>query len=162
MNNKQKYRNISIALALGILLFLPLYIFVELNFRTDNNNNGATAQYVGRTTCLSCHEEECRQWKGSHHDRSMDLAADSTVLGNFDHAELESNGRTHKFYKKDDRFYVFTDGENGEMQEFEIKYVFGFTPLQQYLVEFDHGRFQVLPLTWNTINKNWYHMADSI
>jgi Tfp pilus assembly protein PilF len=162
MNNKQKYRNISIALALGILLFLPLYIFVELNFRTDNNNNGATAQYVGRTTCLSCHEEECRQWKGSHHDRSMDLAADSTVLGNFDHAELKSNGRTHKFYKKDDRFYVFTDGENGEMQEFEIKYVFGFTPLQQYLVEFDHGRFQVLPLTWNTINKNWYHMADSI
>lgn len=162
MINKEKYKNISIALTLGILLILPLYIFNKIYFQTKDNDSCIAAQYVGRETCISCHEEECRQWNGSHHDKSMDVATDSSVLGNFDHAELEYNGRIHKFYKRDGRFYVFTDGENREMQEFEIKYVFGFTPLQQYLVEFDQGRLQVLPLTWNTINKNWYHMADSI
>lgn len=162
MVNKQKYKNVITSLALGILLFLPLLIILKSTLLQENNNISTSPEYVGQKACFSCHEEECIQWKGSHHDRSMDIATDSTVLGNFSNAILEYNGRIHKFYKRDSNFFVFTDGENGEMQEFKIKYVFGFTPLQQYLVEFDRGRLQVLPLTWNTLNKNWYHMADSI
>jgi tetratricopeptide (TPR) repeat protein len=65
-------------------------------------------------------------------------------------------------YRKNGGFFVYTDGENGEMEEFEIKYVFGFYPLQQYLVEFDGGRLQTLSLTWNSKDNEWYHMAKAI
>jgi len=119
-------------------------------------------EFTGKESCKECHIGEYSDWQGSHHDRAMDVANDSTVLGNFSGARLESSGTTHKMYKKDDRFFVYTDGEDGEMEEFEVKYVFGFTPLQQYLVEFDGGRLQTLPLTWNTLDSTWYHMADSL
>lgn len=161
MKNEQKYKRISLALILGILLVVPLYVLVKTTFSNQKDKDNAP-QYVGRDACISCHQEAYKLWQGSHHDKAMDLATDSTVLGNFDNAVLEYKGRKHKFFKRDNKYFVFTDGEDGQMQEFEIKYVFGFTPLQQYMVEFDRGRIQVLPLTWNTLDKNWYHMADSI
>ena len=74
----------------------------------------------------------------------MDIATDSTVLGDFNNTEFEFNGVTSKFYKKDGKFYVFTNGPGGELDEFEITHTFGFTPLQQYLVPFENGRYQCL------------------
>ena len=50
---------------------------------------------------------------------------DSTVLGDFNNAELELNGTKHKFYKRDGKFFVFTKGEGGNMAEYEVKYTFG-------------------------------------
>ena len=51
------------------------------------------------------------------------------------------------------------------MKEFEIKYVFGIRPLQQYLVEFERGYIQVLPLCWDTRSlaeggQRWFHIYD--
>lgn len=74
-------------------------------------------------------------------------ATEQNVLANFDNAELKRNGLTHKMYKKGNAFYVLTDGPNGTLEEFEIKYTFGYHPVQQYLVEFEGGRLQVLSLT---------------
>ncbi|MCF8374170.1 MAG: tetratricopeptide repeat protein [Bacteroidales bacterium] len=161
MKNEHKYKRISLGILLGILLALPLYVLVKTTFPNLQVIEN-TPKYVGSETCKSCHQEAYKLWQGSHHDKAMDLATDSTVLGNFDNAELEYKGRVHKFFKKDNKYFVITDGEDGQMQEFEVMYVFGFTPLQQYMVEFDRGRIQVLPLTWNTLDKKWYHMADSI
>ncbi|NOR87757.1 MAG: tetratricopeptide repeat protein, partial [Bacteroidales bacterium] len=42
------------------------------------------------------------------------------------------------------------------------KYVFGHFPLQNYLVEFPGGRLQTLALTWNSIDNEWFYMADSV
>ena len=39
-----------------------------------------------------------------------------------------------------------TDGPNGKLTEYSIKYTFGFDPLQQYLIEFPGGRFQTLDI----------------
>ncbi len=118
--------------------------------------------YIGRTSCTSCHEKEYKLWMGSHHDKAMDYATDSTVLGDFNDVELNYGGMVHKLYKRGASFFAWTDGEDGTMQEFEIKYVFGFYPLQNYMVEFDKGRIQVLALTWNSMDMEWYHMADSV
>jgi hypothetical protein len=38
-----------------------------------------------------------------------------------------------------------------------VKYIFGFTPLQQYLVEFPGGRMQVPRVSWDVKKKKWYH-----
>ena len=120
------------------------------------------AKFVGRQSCVECHEKEYKSWKGSDHDMAMDTAVDSTVLGNFNNVVFEHNGFKNKFYKKDGKFYVHTLGKNGKPGDFQVAYTFGVRPLQQYLVPFEKGRLQVLPLTWDTQRKVWYHMFDSI
>ncbi len=160
MENQKKIERISLIATVAVLVSVPLYLVVH----TWGNGKDASMEaptYVGRETCIECHFNEYNQWVGSHHDKAMDVANDSTVLGDFQDQSLEYNGMTHKMYRKNGGYYVYTDGETGEMEEFEIKYVFGFYPLQQYLVEFEGGRLQTLSLTWNSKDNEWYHMADA-
>ncbi len=156
-----KIERISLIAMLVTIITIPLYLVVRA-YGNNSSDSEQEAQYVGRETCIECHQNEYNDWVGSDHDLAMDHANASTVLGNFNNQSLEYNGMTHKFYKKDDRFYVYTDGETGEMEEFEVKYVFGYYPLQQYLIEFSKGRLQTLPLTWNSKDSVWYHMAEKI
>jgi tetratricopeptide (TPR) repeat protein len=92
----------------------------------------------------------------------MDTAIEETVLGDFNNAVFEHNGFKHKFYKKNGKFYVHTLGPKGKPGDYQIAYTFGHYPLQQYLVPFDKGRLQTLPITWDSKRKVWYHMFDSI
>jgi len=119
--------------------------------------------YVGRDSCSACHTREYELWKGSDHDLAMQEANKQTVLGNFDNATFTYYGITSKFYKRDDKFYVFTEGPEGNFKEYEIKYTFGFRPLQQYIIQFPGGRYQMLPLCWDTRPKEqggqkWFHI----
>ncbi len=125
-------------------------------------NQSLHAEFVGKAACIECHQKEFKEWKGSHHDKAMMVANDSTVLGDFNEAKLQRNGRTHRLYKKDGTFYALTDDEKGAMREFEIRYTFGFSPIQQYLVDFGQGRLQVLALTWDDQKKEWFYMADEV
>ncbi|NOR74613.1 MAG: hypothetical protein GQ525_05595 [Draconibacterium sp.] len=160
--NKKHYKIAKSTLVIVILLLLPAYILIQIIFPDKSKNAETTYEFVGKETCIECHQAEYDDWTGSDHDLAMDYANDSSVLGDFNNATLVTNNLTHKCYKRDNKFYVFTDGEEGEMKEYEVKYVFGYTPLQQYLVEFEGGRLQTLALTWNTLNENWYYMADSV
>jgi predicted CXXCH cytochrome family protein len=70
-------------------------------------------------------------------------------------------------FKKSGKYFINTEGPDGANADFEIKYVFGVEPLQQYLVEFDRtpehaedevARLQVLRVSWNTLEKKWFHL----
>ncbi len=161
MENRNKIERITLIAIIVAIVSVPVYTVVRTYSGNDVQKTDE-AQFVGKETCVECHLNEYNQWVGSDHDKAMQYANDSTVLGNFDNQSLEYNGMTHRFYKRDGRFFVETDGESGKLQEFEIKYTFGYYPLQQYLVEFDGGRLQTLPLTWNTMDSVWYHMAEAI
>ena len=121
------------------------------------------ASYVGGETCRRCHDAEYKAWQGSHHDLAMQPANAKTVLGDFANASLTRFGVTSSFYKKDGKFVVRTEGPDGKLQEYEIKYTFGVDPLQQYLIEFPGGRMQALSLAWDTRPKaqggqRWFHL----
>jgi hypothetical protein len=45
---------------------------------------------------------------------------------------------------------VRTDGPDGKLTDYEISHTFGLYPLQQYLIPFPGGRYQVLPIAWDT------------
>ena len=119
--------------------------------------------YVGREQCVQCHAEQDALWQGSHHDLAMQHADADTVLGDFTGATFEYAGISSKFYKKGDGFYVRTDGPDGRLHEYAIKYTFGVTPLQQYLIELDGGRLQALSIAWDSRAKSeggqrWFHL----
>ena len=115
-------------------------------------------QYLGDQTCKSCHETEFQAWKNSHHDLAMQEATDETVLGNFNETVFTSQGVTSTFFKKEGKFYVNTEGPDGALQDFEIKYTFGVEPLQQYLIAFPKGRYQCLLIAWDTQKKQWFDL----
>ena len=74
----------------------------------------------------------------------MDHATDKSVLGDFNDASFDYYGVHSRFFHKSGKFLVETDGPDGELATFEVKYTFGIDPLQQYLVEFPDGRLQAL------------------
>jgi predicted CXXCH cytochrome family protein len=116
--------------------------------------------YVGRESCAACHEAEDRAWRGSHHDRAMEVATAETVLGDFDDAQVAFHGVAWEFFRKEGRFFVRTEGADGEPTEREIKFTFGFDPLQQYLVEAERGRLQALTASWDTAGQRWFSLYD--
>jgi len=120
------------------------------------------ATFVGKQACTECHESAFINWEGSDHDNAMDTAITKTVRGDFNNAELEFDGFITKFYKRNERFFVYTKGPEGKPDEFEISYTFGVRPLQQYLIAFGKGRLQCLPYAWDTENNEWYYLNDRV
>lgn len=126
------------------------------------------ASYVGRDGCVKCHADQAEKFKSSHHDDAMQPATDATVLADFDDATLEHHGVTSKMFRRDGKFFVNTEGADGELQDFEVKYVFGIKPLQQYMVDMpragsehasdEYPRIQVLRLCWDTEKETWFYL----
>ena len=123
----------------------------------------APASYVGRDACAGCHASEVAAWRGSDHDLAMQTADEKSVLGDFANGKYAYAGITSTFSRRDGKFYVTTDGPDGKLADYEIKYTFGVRPLQQYLVEFPGGRMQALSIAWDSRPKveggqRWFHL----
>jgi Flp pilus assembly protein TadD len=118
---------------------------------------------VGSGSCAGCHQAETQLWHSSQHKHAMDHATDKSVLGDFSNASFDYYGVHSRFFQKEGKFLVETDGADGKLATFEAKYTFGIEPLQQYLVEFADGRIQALPFAWDTRSKDkggqrWFHL----
>ena len=139
-----------------IVVSIPLYAISESQRADPNPVLAETrATFVGREQCIDCHTAAYESWLGSHHDDAMDIANDETVLGDFNDVEFEHRGITSRFYRKDGKFFVNTEGPGGEMAEFEVTHTFGVEPLQQYMVPFPGGRLQVLSVVWDVERGQW-------
>ncbi len=93
----------------------------------------------------------------------MEHATDTSVLGDFNDAGFDYYGVHSRFFRKDGKFFVETDGPDGKLATFEVKYTFGVDPLQQYLIEFPDGRLQALSIAWDSRPKEqggqrWFHL----
>ncbi|MCZ6835761.1 MAG: ammonia-forming cytochrome c nitrite reductase subunit c552, partial [Planctomycetota bacterium] len=119
--------------------------------------------YIGKATCAECHETQLNLWQGSHHDLAMQVVSESTMLGDFEDVTFEHRGVNSRFFRRDDGYFVETEGPKGVRGEYRIAYLFGVTPLQQYLIEFPNGRYQTLPLCWDSRpidqgGQRWFHL----
>ena len=124
---------------------------------------GVASAYVGSETCAGCHQAEAGLWGASQHKRAMDHATERSVLGDFSGVAFTYFDVQSRFFRKDAKYLVETDGPDGKLATFEIKYTFGVDPLQQYLVEFPDGRLQVLSIAWDARPKEkggqrWFHL----
>jgi len=144
--------------AFVIIVSLPVYYFSEVKTTDAPVVTDTEASFVGSVQCQDCHKVEYDKWQGSHHDLAMDVATEDSVLGDFNNAEITIHGITSRFYRKDGKFYVHTNGPGGEMGDFEITHTFGWFPLQQYLIPFPGGRLQTLHIAWNSRENFWYRV----
>lgn len=118
-------------------------------------------RFVGRAACVECHAEQETAWRTSHHARSMAPASEEAVRGDFADKSVTAAGVTARFMRKGDRFLVSVAGPEGPPSEREVRYAFGWQPVQQYLAEAPGGRLEVLPFAWETGRKRWVSTGPS-
>ena len=159
-------------LAVALLLMFALLgaaAYLALRQTAPAPSSAATAptpvaaKFVGRALCAGCHASQDAAWKGSDHDLAMQAADEASVLGDFANAKFSYAGTSSSFFRRDGKYFVNTDGPDGKLHDYEIKYTFGVHPLQQYLIEFPGGRMQPLGIAWDSRPKDkggqrWFHL----
>ena len=136
-----------------------LLLFAGCRGEPESVANG----HVGRAVCTECHAPEAEAWTGSHHDLAMQEATEETVLGDFADVTFTHRGVTSRFFRDGTRYLVTTESRDGSMADFEVAYVFGVDPLQQYLIPFPGGRYQMLGIAWDARpadagGQRWFHL----
>ena len=121
------------------------------------------ASYVGQPVCGQCHQQAAERWRKSHHDLAMQPPTDVSVAGDFNNARFSYGGVTSTFSRPDGKFVVRTDGPDGTLHDYDVKYTFGIAPLQQYLIELPGGRIQALGIAWDSRpraqgGQRWFHL----
>ena len=123
----------------------------------------APATHVGTAVCAGCHAAADAAWRRSDHSRAMARATPATVLGAFDGDLLTAGGEPMRFSREGGQYRVRTPGEDGAERRHDVRFTFGFDPLQQYLVEMPRGRYQALGAAWDARSRGdggqrWFHL----
>lgn len=157
----------ALALAAGIA-FAALLLFSLVARRSPAPEAAGApasrpAAYAGAHACARCHPAEAAAFAGSHHDLAMQPATRETALGDFDGAVFRHAGVETRFFERDGRLYVRTDGPDGRPADFAIAFTVGVEPLQQVLVELPGGRLQALQVAWDARpaaqgGQRWFHL----
>ena len=121
------------------------------------------AEFVGSASCQGCHADQAAGWQGSHHDRAMEPASETSVLAPFDGRTLRDFDRSWRFFRDGAAFVAELSEPGTKTQRLVIESTFGVYPLQQFLVEQDRGRRQVLPVAWDARDaeqggQRWFSM----
>ena len=99
---KSKKRTIYILLLL-IFVFScnkkPEYVNVSVDDVFVSTIEIPDSHFLGDNNCKECHKGQFKEWKGSHHDKAMQLADSTSVLGNFNDDKF-TKGVTSYFHKK--------------------------------------------------------------
>lgn len=149
---------ISILLMLCMLVVTPL-----VSANTKDNSSSSFDQYIGSDTCQNCHQAEHKLWQQSDHHKAMQAPNANSVLGDFNNVEVEFHQIKTRFFKRENQYFVETTNKQGERQTFDVKYTFGFDPLQQYILDTGKGHMQAFNIAWDTRPKTqggqrWYHL----
>jgi hypothetical protein len=131
--------------------------------RDDGPSGAPVKGHVGPAVCAECHAKQSEAWKTSQHSRAMQVADAATVLGNFHNATYSYAGITSTFSMRAGKYFVRTDGPDGKLHDYEIRYTFGLSPLQQYLIAMPGGRLQALSIAWDARpqaqgGQRWFHL----
>jgi predicted CXXCH cytochrome family protein len=161
----KRKRVLRVLVGIGLLLVMVaggFYWTTRSNIPAQPRQ-AAEQSFVGSQACSGCHQTEAKLWQNSQHRLAMDHATEQSVRGDFNNASFEYAGTRSRFFREGKKFLVETDGSDGKLATFEIKYTFGVDPLQQYLIEFPDGRVQALSIAWDTRPKEqggqrWFHL----
>jgi cytochrome c553 len=155
-------RLFALAVVAAAALIASLALILRSVYRTNSGptkpvvllkegpSSAPAPTFVGAPTCGVCHEDQLKRWTGSHHQVAMQAATDATVLGDFNRVRFTNAGVASTFFRRGGKFMVRTDGPDGALHDYQIKFTFGVSPIQQYLIAMAGGRLQALGIAWDS------------
>lgn len=141
-----------------VIFFFLLLIAIGFFYFLSDKTKTHSATYVDNKLCMQCHQAEAKTWNTSHHALAMAHANATSIKANFDNTRFKRHGLTSHFFKRDNKFYIRTDGPTGQFSDYEVKYTFGTDPIQQYIIELPNGRLQNFTLAWDVHHKKWFDL----
>ena len=85
-NRKWMFAGVAATLVIVLIFALAFLKSWQRIHQLPEQGIKNTPAFVGREKCRDCHRNEYEKHKNSDHDRAMELADDTTVLGNFNDA----------------------------------------------------------------------------
>ncbi|MBV8189911.1 MAG: tetratricopeptide repeat protein [Alphaproteobacteria bacterium] len=141
-----------------IVVLAGLYLGLQKGLFSSLVEETQGSSFVDNGTCVQCHQAAAKAWSQSHHAHAMAKATPATVLGDFSGKDFEHKGVRSRFFTKDGKYVVRTQGADGKPADFEIAYTFGVDPLQEYLIELPGGHLQPLTIAWDVARKRWFQL----
>jgi predicted CXXCH cytochrome family protein len=110
--------------------------------------------------CRACHEDIYKSWSASHHalaNRPVEAQADADAFGTAQ--EFSAHGIDYRVEWKDGRPH-FTEKRAGTsaIEAYIAEFALGHTPIRQYVVPQEGGRFQAAELTFDPGKKEWFNV----
>lgn len=156
-----KFIGVSTAISVLTIGAFFLYLSPEEKTLPANSIQAPNFTFVPNAKCAQCHQSSFQLWQGSHHEKAMQPANEKTVLGDFNNVQFSNVGVTSRFFTKNGQYFVNTQGRDGLIKDFLIKFTFGVEPLQQYLIELENGHIQCLTIAWNVHDKKWFELSPN-
>ena len=143
------------------LTFLSFFALCSVNASEVAEHHFKKKKAISNQQCTGCHQNSQYDWQKSDHANAMAIANKQSVLGNFNNTHVKHFGQKAYFFVKNNQYHV-TISYDDKFDTYPIKYTFGHFPLQQYLVETEQGKLQVLPFAWDSRTRDaggqrWYH-----
>lgn len=161
VSTRKKWIMASILICLGIGIGAAIWWLYPLrasDYTASDMPPSFTAAYVDNKLCLGCHQAQANAWRDSHHALAMTEPTSLTVYGDFNNKTFTHEGVTSRFFQREGKYFINTEGPDGKMADFAVSYTFGVAPLQQYLISLPGGRLQAFQIAWDTERKRWFHL----
>lgn len=129
---------------------------------SDALREGFRKNAMTSASCRSCHEEIFAQWDLSHHSKANRVLSANKDRSAFvpGHSLMSAGLETHMFWKTDQPS-ISTPLADGVVRTFHPDMVLAYTPMQQFLVPFGDGRWQVTEWAWDPARKDWFNVYGS-
>ena len=122
-----------------------------------------TEQFIGTSSCRECHEKFYQLWAPSHHGLAMQpfSAEFSRTQLSVQKSDIEIGDYRYRAEFETGSGVVRENGPDGE-KEYRIEHALGGKNVYFFLTPMDSGRLQVLPVAYDTNEKNWYDTTASM
>lgn len=129
---------------------------------SESLRDGFRPNALTSASCRNCHEEVFALWEQSHHAKANRLLSPKKDRPAFIPAHtLLSAGLETRMFWKSDQATIETPLADGVVRTFHPDMVLAHTPMQQFLVPFGDGRWQVTEWAWDPARADWFNVYGS-
>jgi len=140
----------------------------------------AEQKFSGSGACRSCHPAQYASWHATYHRTMTQKAGPQSVLAPFDDSEFQYRGRTYRFFRREDEYWVRMVDPSWELSQTlpnfdpatlppppyadqRILMTTGSHHLQVYWVAASHGNGMLYQVPWVYMirQRRWIPAADS-
>jgi predicted CXXCH cytochrome family protein len=144
---------IAILIVITVLAARPAYKGTRAGYADED--------YLGSTTCVSCHQDHHASWARTYHSRMTQEARPDSVQGDFERDNtLDYLGVRALMEKRDGAFRMTLTFPDGKTQDFSVDRTVGSRRIEQYLTR-QNGQYVRLPLAYDLVNRRWMSLNGS-
>lgn len=120
-------------------------------------------EYMGSSSCFSCHERFYELWSTSHHGKAMQAFSSTFARTLVPMNEPVQIGESKFMVELNETGGVLQQtGASGDATTYPVLHALGGKNVYFFLVPLDKGKLQVAPLAYNVHSKTWYDSTGSM